>query len=209
MAITQLGLRARIGLTTEEAESTEATEAIPRQYGSAKPGQIRRNLMIGFGHLVLIVAAFLCTLVAGFLFAFAIVIMPGIRDLSDKDYLRAFQVMDRVIQQNQPLFILVWMGSAVAVVAVAGISLWQFDLVGQGLTISAAAIYILGVQGPTMTINIPLNNQVQRMDLEETDAALLQEMRAKYETTWVGWNTNRTIVSSVVSLLLLVALGRL
>ena len=32
-------------------------------------------------HVVLALAAFLCSLVAGFLFAFAIVVMPGIRSL--------------------------------------------------------------------------------------------------------------------------------
>lgn len=165
--------------------------------------------MIATGQLALILAAFLCTLVAGFLFAFAVVVMPGIKALSDKDYLRAFQVMDRVIQENQPLFILVWMGSAVAIVVAAGLSFWQFDVVGQALTASAAALYILGVQVPTIRINIPLNNQVKQMDLEAADAASLEELRAKYETTWVRWNTNRTIVSSVVSLLLLAALWRL
>jgi uncharacterized membrane protein len=37
-------------------------------------------------------------LVAGFLFAFAAVIMPGIRSLGDRAFIRAFQVIDRVIQ---------------------------------------------------------------------------------------------------------------
>lgn len=49
-------------------------------------------------------ATLLCSLVAGFLFSFAIVVMPGISDLNDREFLRAFQVMDRVIQNNQPVF---------------------------------------------------------------------------------------------------------
>ena len=52
--------------------------------------------------------------VAGVVFAFAVVVMPGIRTLPDADFLRAFQVIDRVIQDNQPLFLLVWVGSIVA-----------------------------------------------------------------------------------------------
>ena len=59
--------------------------------------------------LVLIVATFLCSLVAGFVFAFAVVVMPGIATLGDGEFLRAFQTMDRVIQNNQPLFH-VWSG---------------------------------------------------------------------------------------------------
>lgn len=41
--------------------------------------------------IALILATFLCSLVAGLLFAFAIVVMPGIRSLKDRDFLLAFQ----------------------------------------------------------------------------------------------------------------------
>ena len=57
----------------------------------------------------MILATFLCSIVAGFLFAFWVVAMPGIRSLNDREFIRAFQVMDRVIQNNQP--ILCWSGS--------------------------------------------------------------------------------------------------
>ena len=40
--------------------------------------------------ITLLLSAFLCSLVAGFLFAYAIVIMPGIRVLDDKQFIRAF-----------------------------------------------------------------------------------------------------------------------
>ena len=63
---------------------------------------------------LLMMATFLCSLVAGFLFAFAVVIMPGIRRLDDGGFIRGFQVIDRVIQNNQPLFIFVWVGSALS-----------------------------------------------------------------------------------------------
>ena len=68
---------------------------------------------------VLVLATFLCSLAAGFLFAFAVVIMPGLRSLDDADLIRAFQVIDRVIQNNQPLFIFVWAGSVLALVGAA------------------------------------------------------------------------------------------
>ena len=57
--------------------------------------------------IALIMAAFLTSLVAGFLFSFAVVVMPGIRQLEDRSFIRSFQVMDGIIQNNQPLFVLV------------------------------------------------------------------------------------------------------
>ena len=63
--------------------------------------------------LLFILATLLCALVAGLLFAFAVVTIPGISRLNDREFIRAFQVMDDVIQRNQPIFMLVWLGSAV------------------------------------------------------------------------------------------------
>ena len=47
---------------------------------------------MGIFQIVLILATFLCSLAAGLLFAFAIVVMPGIRSLNDREFIRAFQV---------------------------------------------------------------------------------------------------------------------
>ena len=103
----------------------------------------------GIFQIVLILATFLSSLVAGLLFVFAIVVMPGIRSLNDREFIRAFQVMDGVIQNNQPLFILVWVGSAVALVTSAVFGIGQLEGLGRLLIIFAALAYILGVQLPT------------------------------------------------------------
>ena len=57
----------------------------------------------------LLVATFLGSLMAGFLFAFAAVVMPGISTLGDREFLQSFQVIDRVIQNSQPLFMVMWL----------------------------------------------------------------------------------------------------
>jgi uncharacterized membrane protein len=42
-------------------------------------------------HTVLVLAAFLCSLAAGVLFAFAAVTMPGLRRLKGPGFIRAFR----------------------------------------------------------------------------------------------------------------------
>ena len=64
--------------------------------------------------VALIFSILSCSLVGGFIFTYAIVVMPGLSSLSDKDFLRAFQVTDAIIQDNQPLFMFTWVGSMVA-----------------------------------------------------------------------------------------------
>ena len=65
----------------------------------------------------LIVSALSCGLVTGFILTYAIVVMPGLSKLTDRNFLRAFQVTDEIIQNNQPLFMLIWVGSIISVMS--------------------------------------------------------------------------------------------
>ena len=164
---------------------------------------------MGLFQLTLIAATLLCSLVAGFVFAWAVVVMPGIGNLADGEFLRAFQVMDRIIQKNHPLFILVWMGSVVALLASAALGFTQLDGTGRLLMIGAVLVYLLGVQLPTVTINIPLNNTVQTLEIDTMDDAAREAARQDFESRWNRWNLIRTVLASLVSVLLLVLLLRL
>ena len=101
---------------------------------------------MGSFEIALILATLLCSLVAGLLFVFAVVVMPGIGSLNDREFIRAFQVIDGVIQNNQPAFVFVWLGSVVALVTSAVLGIGQLDGVGRLLIILATLTYLLGVQ---------------------------------------------------------------
>lgn len=165
--------------------------------------------MMSILSISLVISALLCSLVAGFLFAWAVVVMPGIRSLDDKAFIRAFQVMDRVIQNGHPLFILVWLGSAVAIIVcgLLGLSLLQgVDLV---LLFLAAGAYLAGVQGSTIAVHLPLNNALQRLDLEAMGEEAIAEARAAFESRWNRSNVIRMAIACAVSLLLILLLLRL
>ena len=63
----------------------------------------------------LILSTFSCALVTGFVFTYAVVVMPGLKQLCDKEFIRAFQVTDAIIQNNHPFFMMVWLGSIISV----------------------------------------------------------------------------------------------
>lgn len=151
----------------------------------------------------LLLATLFCGLVAGFLFAFAIVVMPGIKSLKDREFLKAFQVMDRVIQKNQPLFILVWVGSIVTLILSAALSLWYLEELERWLLVFASLTYLLGVQLPTATINIPLNNELQTQDLAFMSESALATNREGFESQWVKWNLIRTVFAIVTFVILI------
>ena len=164
---------------------------------------------MGIFQMTLIVATFLCSLVAGFLFAFAVVAMPGIKSLHDREFIRAFQVMDRVIQNNQPIFMLVWVGSVVAVVMLAVLGIGQLDGAGRLLIIFTALAYLFGVQLPTVTINIPLNNKLQTLDVDAMNETTQKAARKDFESRWNLWNSIRAAFASLASALSIILLFRL
>ena len=155
------------------------------------------------------IALLLCSLTAGVLFAFAVVVMPGLRTLDDAAYLRAFQLMDGVIQNNQPLFMLVWVGSVVAMLAALVLGVGTLTGMDRMLLLAAAALYLGGVQLTTIIIHLPLNSDVQKLNLDVFDSRALQKARTAFETRWNRWNLIRTGFAVGAVVLMLILLMRL
>ncbi|MCH8819906.1 MAG: DUF1772 domain-containing protein [Acidobacteria bacterium] len=119
------------------------------------------------------------------------------------------KVMDRVIQNNQPIFMLVWVGSVVALGTAAVLGIVQLDGAERLLIIFAALAYFLGVQLPTIRINIPLNNQLQTLDVDAMNESTQKAARQDFEPRWNLWNSIRTAFASLASALLIILLFRL
>ncbi|WP_185232357.1 anthrone oxygenase family protein [Teredinibacter franksiae] len=152
---------------------------------------------------LLFLATFLCSLTAGFLFAFSVVVMPGLKRLNNREFIRAFQVIDGVIQNNQPLFIVVWVGSIVALLASFLLSLSVLEGGVNLQLMFATLVYIFGVQLPTFIINVPLNNKLQSLRVDALDDSAGLKARNEFEPSWNKWNSFRSILSILVSLLLI------
>ena len=153
------------------------------------------TLVVGF----LIVSTLLCALVTGFIFTYAVVVMPGFAKLDDRDFIRAFQVTDGVIQNNQPLFMLAWVGSIVSVVATMILGFIEHHGIARWTVIAIGFVYLLGVQVITIRVHLPLNNRLQRLEIDEMDPESLSKERNKFETRWNYFNNIRTMIAFVVS----------
>ena len=162
---------------------------------------------MAFLDISLIFAILLCSLVGGFIFTYSIVVMPGLSNLNDKDFLKAFQVTDAVIQNNQPLFIFTWIGSIVAILTTIVASLITAGLLEFWLIILVGAAYLLGVQGITVAIHIPLNNHIQKLNIEELNEKTLAYECKNFEAKWNFFNKIRTFVAISASSLLLIVLS--
>ena len=144
------------------------------------------------------VTTLLCSLVAGLVFGFAVVVMPGIAKLSDKAFLRAFKRMDEMIKNGQPFFMVVWVGSIVAVLSTLVLGTSQLTGYQRIVMWCASGLYLLAVQGPTIRFNIPLNNMVQALNLDSLSQQELADARRAFEAPWNRWNLFRTF-SAILS----------
>ena len=150
--------------------------------------------MVSAYQISLVVAAVLCTTVFGELFVFHSVVMPGIAKLDDAGFIRAFQVIDGMVQGNEPQFVAIWIGSVIAIIVSLILSKGSDVLLW-----IASGLYILG-QITTFTINVPFNNRLQKVDVANSHATSLQEHRSRFEGPWNFWNTFRTVLFGLTSI---------
>ena len=145
----------------------------------------------------------LSALVTGFILTYAIVIMPGLSNLDDKEFIKAFQVTDGIIQNDQPIFILIWIGSIVSVLSTIITSILSLGILDAWLIIFVSVVYLLLVQGITILIHLPLNKSIQNIDINSSNFQTLSKERIAFEKKWNYFNNIRTVVAFIVVLIFL------
>lgn len=153
---------------------------------------------------LLVFATLTTLLVTGLLFTFALLVMPGLGRLEDRGFLRGFQEIDGIIQRSHPIFVVVWLGSILSLLIATVIGFGHLDGLAQCLLIAATVLYILGVQLPTLRGNVPLNNQLQTLEIMTMSESDLSEARRSFEPAWNRLNLLRTIICLGVAILLIV-----
>lgn len=124
--------------------------------------------------IILIVTAVLTALIAGLFYAYSCSVVLGLGKLSDTEYLKAMQSINREILN--PVFILLLL---------------------------ATLAYLIGVFGVTIVGNVPLNDQLDKFDIVNSTKEGIKQMRDNFENRWNFLNNVRTVFS-VISILLVV-----
>ena len=158
---------------------------------------------MSFLDISLFLSVLFCALATGFILTYAIVVMPGLSKLDDKEFIKAFQVTDGIIQNNQPIFILIWLGSIISVLSTIIVSIFSLGILEAWLMIFTSVVYLLGVQVITITIHLPLNRHIQKIDINSTNPHTLNDERNNFETKWNYFNNIRTCIAFFVVLIFL------
>lgn len=151
--------------------------------------------------IILATAIVLTGLMAGIFFTWSNAVKPGIGKLSDLEYLKALQSMNRVILNK--VFKIVFGGAIIVVTMVPVFNYNVFPKPAFWLFVITLFIYWIGVFGVTLLGNIPLNELLDKTNLDSITLEEIKALRASIETKWNNFNLIRAL-ASVISFLLLV-----
>lgn len=146
----------------------------------------------------------ICTgLAAGLCFTWANAVTPGIGKLNNYMYLQAFQQMNRAILN--PSFFIVFFGAML----VMCINLYVNRNSGTQtfyLLLASCIIYFAGVIAVTILGNVPLNELLDKTNLENALPQELSDLRTQFEKPWNTYHYLRTTSAILAFVLQIVQL---
>jgi uncharacterized membrane protein len=150
---------------------------------------------------VTVVAALGCGMMAGLFFIFSVAVMPALDRLPPAQSIAATQSINVVILN--PLFGLVFGGTAVLCVVLAIASGVQLDEPDAPYALAGSVVYLVGSILLTMGYHVPRNEALDKLDAAGPDAP---SAWARYHREWTPWNHVRTVACLAAAALLTVAL---
>jgi uncharacterized membrane protein len=158
---------------------------------------------LSINSIILMVAVVLAGLSAGFFYAWQVSVIPGTKKVPDLYYLEVMQSINRAILN--PSFFLVFIGSLI-VLSISSIYQFNTNKWVFALMLTASCMYAIGTFGVTALGNVPLNDQLDVMNIAENGARELSEFREFYEAKWNRFHLIRTIFSVGSFILAVIAL---
>ncbi len=153
---------------------------------------------ISFKLIVLLSSVILTGLSAGFFAAWSVSVIPGTLRVTDTVYLETMQSINRAILN--PVFFLIFFGSVV-LLGFSTVLEFNTNKLAFYFLLTATLVYLLGTVGITAAGNVPLNNQLDVMNLETLGMSKMSEFRKMYESKWNVLHTYRTVFSVLAFIL--------
>jgi uncharacterized membrane protein len=153
--------------------------------------------------IVLFLAAFFTGLMAGLFFTWSFSVTRGLTRLSDNNYIEAFQSLNKAILN--PAFALVFWGSILSLIIA---TILHYQQPSSGIfwyLLTATVIYLFGGIAVTFGGNIPLNNSLEKFQLNSSSLEEIKLKRTSFESKWNRLNMIRTISSSIAFIILIIA----
>ncbi|MCH2195822.1 DUF1772 domain-containing protein [Kordia sp.] len=150
---------------------------------------------------VLFCTVLLNALATGFFFAWSVSVIVGTKKVTDLTYLETMQNINREILN--PVFFIVFFGSLVTLFLTTYLQLNHKTVFW--FVLASTIIYLIGTFGVTAFGNVPLNNELDALNIHGFNLTELNKFRTYFEGTWNQYHIIRTIASIISFTLLLIA----
>lgn len=151
------------------------------------------NLITGLSFSAALGAA----LVGGVFFGFSNFIMAGLGRLPPAQGAAAMNAINVTV--INPAFMIALFGTGLLCLVAAALSLGSLGALDAKLILAGALLYVLGCDGVTMALNVPLNNALAAAASGTSEADALW---ARYLKEWTLWNSVRTAACFAAAALL-------
>jgi uncharacterized membrane protein len=156
-----------------------------------------------FAQVILISGGMLSGLLAGLLFGFSVAVIPGLRVVPPKYHIAVMQAINEKIKN--PIFLASFVGPTFLL----PLSVYLYrEEAGFPWLLGAAALHILAVNGVTLLGNVPLNDQLGTVKLDQVSDETAEQIRKDYHgggALWMRWHMVRTIASALATTFVFIA----
>ena len=140
-------------------------------------------------------------LIGGIFFAFSSFIMKALARLPSSEGIAAMQSINVVVLN--PVFLGVFMGTAVISLLVSILAIRGWEMPAAPYYLVGALFYFVGTFLVTGMGNVPLNNQLAAVTVNDPAAS---DFWQHYLDRWTRLNTIRTVSSTVAAVMILIGL---
>jgi uncharacterized membrane protein len=151
---------------------------------------------------IFFITILLNALSTGFFFAWSASVILGTKKVGDFTYLESMQSINREILN--PAFFIVFFGSLITLF-LSSILHYSYKPMFWFM-VASVVIYLIGTFGVTAFKNVPLNNELDVLNIKELSVSELKNFRNYYESKWNQYHTIRTIANMVSFILLVISI---
>lgn len=153
-------------------------------------------------HILKLLAALGCGLIAGVFFAFSTFVMKALAQQPPPQGIAAMQSINVTV--INPWFMTAFLGTSVVCLILVVSSLLRWQQPGAAYLLISALLYLIGCFGVTIVLSVPLNDALAVANPNTTEGANLW---ARYLNNWTFWNHVRAIAAFIAAALFTMAIG--
>lgn len=149
--------------------------------------------------IIWLIATVLTGLSAGFFYAWQVSVIPGTKLINARNYIETMQSINRAI--INPAFLLIFFGPFLLQI----LTIYQFrGTSAMAYPLAACLCYFLGTLLVTVLGNVPLNNSLDLLNINDMSPENLDHIRQQYALKWNRLHTLRTVFAVLSFILMLI-----